>query len=201
MLQLDRFTEAPVPIKIIITIVWAGVFFAGLWILWWRTPATAKTPAPEVTSQMSDSSSKVVAGTVGQVQQGGAGSTFITHVAVNEPDSDRQTQDLYFRAISLAREILQFSADRQKSEPPYGPPSDRLNYERQISYSRTTVATYTERYSWRVTGILEELRREGLIDRSLESSNAHPTNPLGVESIGHDLTKISEQYRIAQAAK
>jgi len=111
-------------------------------------------------------------------------------------------------ARRLSEEILTFAVQRRREDPSVGTPiyflekdeekKKQLFYEdvnQSSAYSRETMAQYISQFLSRVIWLREELAKRGVSDKQFDSFYQHPTNILGVESVGMRLGAMAHKLR------
>lgn len=106
-----------------------------------------------------------------------------------------QTQlTLKERGQNLSKEILEFLADRERSEPrsPH-PETWNLDTELMRRHSRETMNQYSIKFASHVIAIRNELTSVNLKDEDLNRFYEHPTNPIGIRIVGERIGALSEK--------
>ena len=106
----------------------------------------------------------------------------------------KQKEDLKVRAKNLSKEILEFIADRERSgfRLPRKETWD-LDTELMIREHTETMSQYSTKFGSRVIAVRDELAKNGLKDKELDSFYEHPTNAIGIRIVGERIGALAEK--------
>ena len=106
------------------------------------------------------------------------------------------TADLKNRGEILSHEILEFLADRERSSPRLPNSATwKLDTEMMLRHSKETLNQYSIKFASRIISIRNELSSKGIIDEELEKFYEHPTNNIGIRTVGERIGSLSEKLQ------
>lgn len=119
---------------------------------------------------------------------------FVAHTIYVTSKPPRDLSALKQRAIRLSNEILEFVADRERSNPPL-PRIETWERDVDIStrFSIETMSQFSTKFGARLIATRNELAEQGLTDRELDSLYTHPTNPIGIRIVAERLGALAEK--------
>jgi len=98
---------------------------------------------------------------------------------------------LYSDAIETSRQILDFVTDRQRNEPAIDFDNWKESTRKHTAYSSETRNQYTARFSGKALALRDEFRRHHLMDKELDRFVEHPTNFIGMQTVGMRLAALA----------
>lgn len=120
---------------------------------------------------------------------------FVAHTVYVTAKPSKDLVALKERGSRLSTEILEFLADRRRSEPPY--PNARETWgrdaEAMMRFSQETMNQFSVKFGARVIAMRDELLEQGLTDKELDSFYHHPTNQMGIHIVGERIGALAER--------
>lgn len=99
-------------------------------------------------------------------------------------------------AEQLSRDILTFVADRHASEPPLlRPATGQADSDALLKYSTVTVDEFSRRFGARVIAATTAFHDLGIRDRELDAFYEHPTNPIGMRTVGERIGALASRLK------
>ncbi len=102
--------------------------------------------------------------------------------------------DLKIKSKILSSDILGFILQRERDNPIYIRTGDwKKETETQSRYSTETMGLYSKQFAARVIATRNLLAKQGLVDQELDRFYEHPTNPIGIRTVGERIGALAEQ--------
>lgn len=108
---------------------------------------------------------------------------------------------LYSDAIEVSRQILDFVTDRQRNEPAIDFDNWDESTRKQMEYSTETNNQYTARFGGKTLALRDEFRRHHLMDKELDRFVEHPTNYIGMRTVGMRLAALAHSLPSKKSKK
>ena len=112
------------------------------------------------------------------------------------PYTRAQSEGLKVRGLKLSSEILAYVARRKAIDPTYtqSANSDRAAAaNRLVGHYQETMSLHSRQFGARVIAMQKELHMRGFHDKELDAFYEHPTNPLGIQTVGERLGALAHQ--------